>query len=90
MTSNGSVKELILKTNDEYCCMKNQAQNGRKFMDYREKQRKHILAQVPASQEFTFSLEKQSEAVKSQGIDKEEALIACSNQLEFKVSWKKK
>ena len=79
MTSNGSVKEFILITNDEYCCMKNQAQNERKSMNYREKRRQQILAQVPASQEFTSSLEKQSEAVESQRIDTEEALIAQIN-----------
>ena len=36
MTSNGSVKKFILITNDEYCFMKNQAQNESKSMDYRQ------------------------------------------------------
>ena len=71
MTSNGSVKEIILITIDEYCFNENQAQNESKSMDYRQKQKQQILAQVPASQEYTSSLEKQSEAVKSQAIDKE-------------------
>ena len=79
MTSNGSVKEFILITNDEYCFMKNQAQNESKSMDYRQKQKEQIPAQVPASQEYTFSLEKQSEAVTSQAIDKEQALTAQIN-----------
>ena len=79
MTSNGSVKEFILITNDEYCFMKNQAQNEIKSMDYRQKQKQQILAQIPASQEYTSSLEKQSEAVTSQAIDKERALIAQIN-----------
>ena len=48
-------------------------------MDYRQKQKQQILAQIPASQEYTSSLEKQSEAVTSQAIDKERALIAQIN-----------
>ena len=56
--------------------MKNQAQNESKSMDYREKQKHQLLSQVPASQGYTSSLEKQSEAVTSQAIDKEQALIA--------------
>ena len=53
MTSKGSVKEFILITNDEYCFLKNQAQNGIEGLDYREKQK--ILAQVPASLEYPSS-----------------------------------
>ena len=79
MTTNGSVKEFILITNDGYCFMKKQAQNESKYMDYRQTQKQQILAQVPASQEYTPSLEKQSEAVTSQAIDKEQALIAQIN-----------
>ena len=37
MASNRSVKEFILITKDEYCFMKNQAQNESKSMDYLEK-----------------------------------------------------
>ena len=76
MTSNGSVKEIIFITNDEYCFMTNQAQNENKSVDYRQKQKQQILAQVPASQEYTSSLEKQSEPVTSLAIAKEQALIA--------------
>ena len=79
MTSNGSVKEFILITNDEYCFMKNQAQNESNSMDYRQKQKQQILAQVPASQEYISSLEKQSEAVTNEANDKEQALIAQIN-----------
>ena len=79
MTSNGSVKEFILITIDEYCFMKNQAQNESKSMDFRQKQKQQILAQVTASPEYTFSLEKQSEVVTSQAFDKEQALIAQIN-----------
>ena len=79
MTSNGSVKKFILITNDEYCFIKNQAQNESKSMDYRQKQKQQIVAQVPASQEYTSSVEKQSEAVTSRAIDKEQALIAQIN-----------
>ena len=79
MTSNVSVKEFILITNDEYCLMKHQAPNENKYTDHRQKQEQQILAQVHASQEYTYSLEKQSEAVTSQAIDKERALIAQMN-----------
>ena len=78
MTSNGSVKEFILIPNDEYCYMENQTQNESNSMDYRQKQKQQNLAQVPASQEYTSSLEKQSEAVTSLAID-EQALIAQIN-----------
>ena len=43
------------------------------------KSKKQILPQVHASQEFTSSLEKQSEAVTSQAIDEEQALVAQIN-----------
>ena len=48
-------------------------------MDYHQKQKQQILAQVPASQEYTSSLEKLSEAVTSQAIYKEQALIVQIN-----------
>ena len=79
MTSNGSVKEIILIANDEYCFMKNQAPNENNSMDYRQKQKQQSLAEVPASQEYTSSLGKQSEAVTNEAIDKEQALIAQIN-----------
>ena len=59
--------------------MRNQAQNESKSMDFRQKQKQQSLAQVPESQGYTSSLEKQSEAVTSQAIDKEQALIAPIN-----------
>ena len=79
MTSNGGVKKNILITNDEFWFLKNQAQNESKSMHYRQKQKHQFLAQVPASQQYTSSLEKQSEAVTSKAIDKEQALIAQIN-----------
>ena len=54
MTSNGSVKEFLLITNDEFCFLKNQKQNEIKGLDYREKQKQN-LAQVPASLEYPSS-----------------------------------
>ena len=68
--------------------MKSQAENESKFMDYRQKQKQQILAQVPASQECTSSLEKQwscHEPGNWKG-----ASTDCSNQLEFKASRSKK
>ena len=50
MTSNGSVKEFIFLTDDEFCFLKNQQQNKIKRHDYREKQKQHIFAQTPASE----------------------------------------
>ena len=79
MTSNGSLKQFILITNDEYCFTKNQAQNESKSTDDGQKQKQQNLAQVPASQEYTSSPEKQSEDVTRQAIDKEQALIAEIN-----------
>ena len=58
MTSNGSVKEFILITNDEYCFLKNQPQKEIKGLDCREKQKQQILAQVSASLEYPSSSEK--------------------------------
>ena len=52
MTSNGSVKAFILITKDEYCFLKNQPPNEIKGLDYREKQKQQILAQVAASLEY--------------------------------------
>ena len=69
--------------------MKNQSLNQSKSIDYRQKQKQQILAQVPESQEYTSSLEKQSEAVTSQAIDKEQALIAQIN-LNSRLQDKKK
>ena len=48
-------------------------------MEYRENQKQQFLAPLPASQAYTSALEKQSQAVKSQAIDKEHALIAQIN-----------
>ena len=58
MTSNGSVEEFILITNDEYFFMKIQSQKNSKRMDCRENQKQQILAQVRASLECSSPLEK--------------------------------
>ena len=79
MTSNRCVKDFILITNDEYYFMKYQERNEGKLLDYREKQIQQFLAPLPASLEYTSSLEKQSEAVTNQAIDWEQALIAQIN-----------
>ena len=80
MTSNGSLKEFILITNDEYCFLKNQPQHESKPLDYCEKQKQQFLAQVPAS----TSLNSESEATTNPPIDKER--VDCSNQFKLKVS----
>ena len=75
MTSNGSLKEFILITNDEYCFLKNQPQHESKRLDYCEKQKQQFLTQVPAS----TSLNSESEGPTNPPIDKEQALIAQIN-----------
>ena len=55
MTSNGIVEEFILITNDEYCFLMNQPQKEIKGVDYRDKQKQQILAEVPASLEYPSS-----------------------------------
>ena len=75
MKSNGSLKEFILITNDEYCFLKNQSQHERKRLEYCEKQKQQFLAQVPAS----TSLNSESEATTNPPVDKEQALIAQIN-----------
>ena len=78
MTSNFSVKEFILVTNDEYCFLKNYPQKEIKGLDCHEKQ-KQILAQVPASLEYPSSSEKKIEEGANRAIDQEQALIAQIN-----------
>ena len=75
MTSNGSLKEFILITNDEYCFLKNQPLHESKRLEYSEKQKQQFLAQVPAS----TSLNSASEGTTNSPIDKEQALIAQIN-----------
>ena len=59
--------------------MKNQAQSKSKRIDYRKKQKQQTLPRLPASLECQSSPEKQNEAVTSQAIDKEQALIVQIN-----------
>ena len=75
MTSNGSFKEFILITNDEYCFLKNQPQHESKRLDYSEKQKQQFLAQVPA----WTSLNSESEGTTSPPIDKKQTLIVQIN-----------
>ena len=72
MTSNGSLKEFILTTNEEYCFLKNQPQHGNKRVDSCQKQKQQILAYVPAS----IFLNSESEGTTNPSIDKKQALIA--------------
>ena len=75
MTSNGSLKEFILITNDESCFLKNQPQHRSNRLDYCEKQKRQLLAQVPASTSFNSG----DEGTTIPTIDKEQALIAQIN-----------
>ena len=75
MTSNGTLEEINLITNDEYCFLKNQPQHESKRLEYCKKQMMQFLAQVPAS----TSLNGESEVTTNPPIDKEQALIAQIN-----------
>ena len=57
----------------------NQPQNEIKGLDYRDKQKQQILAQVPASLEYPSSSKIFFEEVKNRAVDKEQALIAQIN-----------
>ena len=78
MTSNGSLKEFILITNNEYCFLKNQSQHESKRLDHCKKQKQQFLAQVPAS----TSSNSGSERTTNPPIGKEQALIA-----QFNLNW---
>ena len=75
MTSNSSLNEFVLITNDEYCFLKNQPQHESKRLPYFEKQKQQFFAQVPAS----ISLNSEGERTTNLPINKEQALIARIN-----------
>ena len=72
MISNGSVIEIILIRNDEYCFLKNQSQNELKSLDFREKQKQQTLSQVPASPEYSSSSEKNLKSSQTEKLIKSE------------------
>ena len=80
MTSNGSLKELILITNDEYCFLKNQPQHESKRLDYCKKQ-----AAIPRSG-TSINLFKQRKRSDHESPYRQGTSVDCSNQFELKVS----
>ena len=57
MTSNGSLKKVILVTNDEYSFLKNQTENESKRLIFCIQQNQHFVAQVHASTSSNIEIE---------------------------------
>ena len=75
MTSNCTLKEFILLTNDEYLFLKNQTQKQSRRLNYCQKKKQQFPAQVVAS----TSSNNESEEITNPPIDKEQSLIAQVN-----------
>lgn len=79
MVSNGSVKEFVLITQDEYTFLKNQNQKEVKILDNREKQKRSLLAGfTPITDEPRLFSDTERKEEKP-AIEKEQALLAQIN-----------
>lgn len=79
MQSNGSLKEFVLITQDEYSFLKYQGQKEVKTLDNREKQKRTFLSQFTPNPEEPPLHSAADTKDESQTFDKEQALLAQIN-----------